>query len=394
MKYAVVILSGMSDRPLRAYNDETPLSAAVKPNMDMLVSGSSSGFVQNIPTSFANVSDAAAWSVIGYPPKKYCTGRAAACMCGNGMRLKKDDAAIMCGFVSLTGDDEYENRVMSEYDINDITIEEKKELISSLNDVLGNDVFSFRISKSGETFVVWNSGEEYPGKLYPPKRAYNKPIGKYLPDGQFALPLYELMKKSADVLENHPVNLKRIEEGKNSINSIWLWGISKKITAESFESLYGLKAAVISSDSYFRGVAKFAGMSVYDVRRSARLEGTADKAVYLLNYNDIVFIHLDMLEYAGSFDDKKKLIEKLDEKLIAVMYNNLNSLHTGYRFLLTGGHSVPLSTGEPTLEAVPYMIYDSEKAYKGAKSFDENISCEHFFADGQALIRNFLMHRS
>ena len=108
MKYLAVILSGMSDRPFRAYDDETPLSAAFKPNIDMLSSRSFSGFVQNIPASFANVCDAAAWSVIGYPPRKYCSGRAAACVCGNGIRLKKDDAAMMCGFVSLTDDEEYE----------------------------------------------------------------------------------------------------------------------------------------------------------------------------------------------------------------------------------------------------------------------------------------------
>ena len=78
MKYLAVILSGMSDRPFRAYDDETPLSAAFKPNIDMLSSRSFSGFVQNIPASFANVCDAAAWSVIGYPPRKYCSGRAAA----------------------------------------------------------------------------------------------------------------------------------------------------------------------------------------------------------------------------------------------------------------------------------------------------------------------------
>lgn len=394
MKYAVVIISGMSDRPFRAYNNETPLSSAFKPNTDKLASGSFSGFVQNVPTGFANVCDAAAWSVIGYPPKKYCTRRAAACMCGNGIRLKKDDAAMMCGFVSLTDDNEYENRVMSGYDISDITLEEKKDMISLLNDTLGNDVFSFLISKSGETFVVWNKGEEYPGKLCPPEKAYNKPIGKYLPDGQFTLPLCELMKKSTDVLEHHPVNLKRLKEGRTAINSIWLWGISKKMTAESFDSLYGLKAAVISSDSYFRGISKFAGMSVYEVSHSAKLEGTADKAVCLLDDNDIVFVYLDMPEYAKNFDDKKKLIEKLDKHFIAVMYDKLNSLGTGYRLLITCGHSVPLSTGKPTLEAVPYMLYDSERSYKGTGSFDENIPCEHFFADGRALMKKILMHRA
>ena len=195
MKYAVLILSGMSDRPFRAYNEETPLSAAVKPNINKLASKAFTGFVQNIPTSFANVCDAAAWSVIGYSPKKYCTGRAAACMCGNGMKIKNDDAALLCGFVSLTDGDTYENRSMSEYNISDITLEEKRKITASLNESVGNDVFGFRISKSGEAFVIWSRGEEYPGKLYPPERAYNKPIGKYLPDGQFTFPLCELMKK-------------------------------------------------------------------------------------------------------------------------------------------------------------------------------------------------------
>ena len=390
MKYLAVILSGMSDRPFRAYDDETPLSAAFKPNIDMLSSRSFSGFVQNIPASFANVCDAAAWSVIGYPPRKYCSGRAAACVCGNGIRLKKDDVAMMCGFVSLTDDEEYENRSMTDYDISDITLEEKKGIMTSLNDALANDVFSFKISKSGETFVFWDKGEEYPGKLYFPKKAFNKPIGEYLPDGQFAFPLYELMKKSADVLKDHPVNIKRLKEGKNKISSIWLWGISKKLTAESFESVYGLKAAAVSSDSYFRGTAKFAGMSVYGASRFARPERTAEKAVKLLEDNDVVFLYIDTPEHAKSFDEKKKLIEKLDKKMVAVVYDKLNKLGTDNRILLTSGHSVPLSAGVPTLEAVPYMIYDSRTAFKGAEHFNENISCEHFFAGGSELMKKFL----
>ena len=183
------------------------------------------------------------------------------------------------------------------------------------------------------------------------------------------------MKKSADVLKDHPVNIKRLKEGKNKISSIWLWGISKKLTAESFESVYGLKAAAVSSDSYFRGTAKFAGMSVYGASRFARPERTAEKAVKLLEDND---------------DEKKKLIEKLDKKMVAVVYDKLNKLGTDNRILLTSGHSVPLSAGVPTLEAVPYMIYDSRTAFKGAEHFDENISCEHFFADGSELMKKFL----
>ncbi len=402
MKYAVILCDGMADRPIPEFENKTPMSKANKPNMNYLASKGEVGLVKTVAMGMKPGSDVANLSVIGYDSKIYYTGRSPLEAASIGIDLKNDDVTLRCNLVTLSDEPNYEDKTMVDYCSGDISSEEAKVLIDYIQENLGNDIFKFYSGVSYRHCLVWTKGEPHPGVLTPPHDITDKKIKEYIPKGEFVAPLYDLMKKSYDLLKDHPVNRKRIENGKNPANSIWLWGEGVKPRLDTFESKFGIKGSMISAVDLLKGIGKCAEMSVCSVEGATgyidtNFSGKAQAAIdELKRGQDFVYIHVeapDECGHRGETQNKKKSIELIDELIIGPVVNALKEMGEPYSIMVLPDHPTPLCIKTHSSEPVPYLIYRSnEEKDSGVKIFDEDSAASTgiYIDPGYTLMNRFL----
>ena len=228
MKYLVMLCDGMADEPNEALGGVTPMEKADKPCMDSLAAKAEVGMVKTVAEGLKPGSDVANLSVLGYEPAVYYSGRSPLEAVSIGIDLSETDVTLRCNLVTLSDEPEYSDKTMVDYCGGDISTPEAKELIDYIQKNLGDDTFSFYPGVSYRHCLVWKNGNPHPGELTPPHDISNRVIKDYIPKGDDTAKLYDLMKKSYDLLKDHPINKKRVAEGKRPANSIWLWGEGKR----------------------------------------------------------------------------------------------------------------------------------------------------------------------
>ena len=284
MKYVVVLYDGMADYPVPALGGKTPMMVANKPNFDRMAKHGTVGLVRTVAPGLTPGSDVANLSVMGYDPCLYYTGRSPLEAVSMGIDLSDTDVALRCNLVTLSDEEDYSEKTMVDYCAGDISSEEAAEIIKTVEEKLGNDIFAFYSGVSYRHCLVWHGGKTEIGKLTPPHDISGRKIGGYLNKNPDAAGLLELMEKSCEILKDHPVNLKRISEGKRPANAIWLWGQGSRPSLPLFEKLYGVKGSVISAVDLLKGIGICAGMNTPDVEGATgyidtNFEGKAQKAV-------------------------------------------------------------------------------------------------------------------
>ena len=203
-------------------------------------------------------------------------------------------------------------------------------------------------------------------ELTPPHDVLGRVIGRYLPEDQ---KLREMMEKSYNILNNHPLNTERAKKGLNKANSIWFWGAGTRPALDSFEGKYGKKGAMISAVDLLKGIAEGTGMYNINVPGAngtleTNWEGKAEAAVKALledNY-DFVYIHMeapDEMGHQGSLERKIKAIEYLDSRVLDAILKKMDASGEDYRVLVMPDHPTPVSCRTHTSDPVPYMLYDS-----------------------------------
>ena len=368
MKYVVILADGMADYPVEELGMKTPMQAANKPNIDSLFKKSTTGLVYNVPDNLSPGSDVANLSAMGYDPQIYYTGRSPLEAVSIGIDLKDDDIVFRCNVVTVSDDDkDYEDKIILDHSADEITTEEATILINDIQKEFGNSFLKFYPGISYRHALVWDKGpEKY--DLTPPHDILEKRIGEYLPKGETGKILCDMMKKSYDFLNNHPVNIERAKRGLNKANSIWIWGEGKKPSLEKFEKLYGLKGSAISAVDLIKGIAICAGLDSIDVEGATgnihtNFEGKAKACVdALLSGSDYVFVHMEAPDECGhrrEIENKVKSIELIDEKVVGYIVNELKSKNIDFKMLVLPDHPTPLALRTHTRDAVPYMIYNS-----------------------------------
>jgi 2,3-bisphosphoglycerate-independent phosphoglycerate mutase len=373
MKYIVMLGDGMADYPVEALGGKTPLEAANKPNMDEMASLGELGMVKTVPDGIKPGSDVANLSVMGYAPKTYYTGRSPLEAASIGVSLEESDVTFRCNLVTLSDEADYQDKTMVDYSSDEISTEEAEQLIQAVNDELHTDSISFYKGISYRHLMVWHDGS-LKVELTPPHDISDKKITDYLPKGEGADQILEMMKASERILKNHPVNQARIAKGKRPATSIWIWGEGSKPRLDSFEEKYGLKGSVISAVDLIKGIAKCASMNSIDVPGATgnvdtNFDGKAQAALKALEEgSDFVYIHVeapDECGHRGEVENKIKAIELIDEKIIGYLRKHLDEKGIDYRMLLMPDHPTPLKLKTHVSDPVPYVIYDSTKEMKG-----------------------------
>lgn len=401
MKYVVVLYDGMADYPVPALGGKTPMMVANKPNFDRMAKHGTVGLVRTVAPGLTPGSDVANLSVMGYDPCLYYTGRSPLEAVSMGIDLSDTDVALRCNLVTLSDEEDYSEKTMVDYCAGDISSEEAAEIIKTVEEKLGNDIFAFYSGVSYRHCLVWHGGKTEIGKLTPPHDISGRKIGVYLNKNPDAADLLELMEKSCEILKDHPVNLKRISEGKHPANAIWLWGQGSRPSLPLFEKLYGVKGSVISAVDLLKGIGICAGMNTPDVEGATgyidtNFEGKAQKAVEELeNGSDFVYIHIEAPDECGHRNEpenKVKAIELIDSRVLPIVLEALEK-YDDYKVMILPDHPTPIVTGTHASDPVPFMIYHKkDEKDSGVDSINEETASKTgiFIEEGPSLMGRFL----
>lgn len=403
MRYAIIVPDGMADGSIECLNNKTVMEYANKPCMDFLASNGTIGTVSNVPQGMVPESDTANMSILSFDPKIYSKGRSPLEALSMGLTMTPDDTAIRCNLVSLSEDEEYDSKTMLDHSGGDITTAEADVLIKSLNEALSYDGLRFYTGIDyRHCLMIRNGYDKY--NFARPHDIIGQSVNEYLPHGEFGKFFYDLMRKSYDILDNHPLNLKRASEGKLKANSIWLWSPGKKPQMPNFCEKWGLDSAVvIAAVDLIKGIGKCAGMTVPSVVGATGTPHTDFKAkgeAACRAFDDgaqLVYVHIEAPDESGHKGDAKLkvwTVEQIDEHIISKVYDKLSSLDSPFKIMVLPDHPTPCAIRTHSIDPVPFLIYSSSDSCKDEHgiSFDENTAKESgvYIEDGHKLLENFI----
>ena len=382
MKYLVVIPDGMADEKIPALGNLTPMEKAVKPCMDTLVKSSYVGTVSNVPADMVPESDTANLAILSYDPKVFSKGRSPLEAVSMGIEMAADETAYRCNIVTVTDDEgvAYEDRVILDHSADEITTEEADVLIKALEEALGNDTRKFHTGISyRHCLIIKNGNDKY--DFARPHDHLGERIGDYLPKAENGgADFLEIMKKSYEILNHHPINEARRARGLKPANSAWLWSPGKKPALPSFEEKWGLDGAVISAVDLIKGIGLCAKMKSIDVEGATgnvhtNYSGKAEAAIKSFKDGaDFVYVHVEAPDECGhraETDNKVLAVEKIDEKILAPLYKYLLSTGEAFKIMVLPDHPTPIRIRTHSIDPVPFFMYSSEKKHSGAESFSE-----------------------
>jgi len=378
MKYIIVVGDGMADYPIPELGNKTPLQTAYKPNMDIIATKGVNGLLKTVPDSLSPGSDVAILSVLGFNPKQFYTGRGAFEAVVRGIQLKDNDVAFRCNLITE------KDGILKDYSAGHITSKESTQLITAVKKACEKtgEIEFFSGLDYRHLLIMRNAPLSLQIECTPPHDAIGAEVSTILPEAKLlqaqktAKVLKDVILKSKEILEAHPVNVARRKSGKNTGNMIWPWGGGEKPRMPSFKEKYDLKAAVISAVDLVKGIGVYTGMKVIDVagatgREDTNYEGKADSALKALEDNDLVFVHVEAPDEAGHIKDYKlkvKTIEDLDKRLVGRI---LESIEEPYAIAVLPDHPTPIEIGTHTREPVPFAVQSPRLEADDVQKFDE-----------------------
>ncbi len=401
MKYVVILCDGMADYPVPALGGKTPMMCANKPHIDALAQKGEVGLVRTVAAGLKPGSDVANMSVLGFDPKAYYTGRSPLEAASIGVDLKDTDVTLRTNLVTLSDAPNYEEKTMVDYCAGDISTAEAAEIMKDVEAHFGNEMFKFYAGVSYRHCLVWSNGTTDLGNMTPPHDISGRVVGAYLSKSENAKPLIQMMKDSYAFLSEHPVNKKRVAEGKRPANSIWMWGEGKKPMLSAFYDLYGKKGAIISAVDLLKGIAKCAKMEAPEVEGATgyidtNFEGKAHAAVDALkNGCDFAYIHLEAPDECGHRNEpenKVKAIEMIDSRVLPIVLDGLQEIGEDYKIMVLPDHPTPIVTQTHAADPVPYLIYHKANEKQGVETINEETAKNTgvFLENGPDIMRKFL----
>ncbi|MFT3984283.1 MAG: cofactor-independent phosphoglycerate mutase [Lachnospiraceae bacterium] len=377
MKYIIVLGDGMADEPLAELGNKTPLDYANTPALDALSKLSELGMAHTIPEGMKPGSDTANLAVLGYDPKKYYSGRSPLEALSIGAPMKDTDIALRCNIVTISDEEPvFEEKTIIDHSSGEISTEDAAVLLNEVRKVLENETYRFYVGTSYRHCLIWDHGSVI--ELTQPHDVLTQKIGQYLPkDAQ----LNAMMRKSYEILKDHPINIERKKQGLNPANCCWFWGAGTKPLLSSFEEKNHKRGVMISAVDLLKGIAIGAGMEVLHVEGAngglhTNYEGKADAAVQALLKDgfDFAYIHVeapDEMGHQGSIEKKVQAIEYLDERVIRRVREQMDASGADYRLLIMPDHPTPIRLRTHTSNPVPYLLYDSTAPLTKSWNYNE-----------------------
>lgn len=373
----------MADYPLQSLDGKTPLDYAKTPNFDALAKHSRIGLVRTVPSGFTPGSDVANLGVLGYDVHTCYTGRSPLEALSIGVKLAEDDLAMRANLVTLS-DGDFEEKVMLDYSADEIDTKDAQILIDYLNKHLSCDKYRLYTGTSyRHCFVL--KGASPQETLTPPHDIRDKKIAPYLPKGALGDMLIDLIKRSYELLKDHPVNVARIKAGKRPANALWFWGEGTKPQVDDFKQKYGKSGCMISAVDLLKGIAIASGMKNINVvgatgTLNTNFGGKAQACIDALNEGaDFCMVHVEATDecaHQGDAVGKVKAIESIDQKIVGKLLETYMG-EQDFAILIMPDHYTPTTLHSHTSEPVPYMLYSSKWQNQEGGEYTENWANSH-----------------
>ena len=369
----------MADEPIASLGNKTPLQVANIPTIDKLARLGKCGILHTIPDGFEPGSEIANLSVLGYDVAKVYEGRGSLEAASMGINIKEGEMAMRCNLICV------ENNKIKNHSAGHISNEEANELIQFLNRELGTDKVKFYPGVSYRHLLVIKDGVKNI-HCTPPHNVTGTEVKKVLitPETEAAKKTAELLNdlilRSQELLKNHPVNLKRIAEGKDPANSIWPWSPGYRPRMETVLETYNFRnGAVISAVDLIKGIGTYAGLKVIEVEGATGLyntnyEGKAQATLEALKESDFVFLHIEASDEAGhegNAELKVKTIEYLENRIVKPIFEEVQKWDEPVTIAILPDHPTSCNTKTHTSEPVPFLIYRPGKEADKVTEYNE-----------------------
>ncbi len=376
MKYVLVLCDGMADYPV--FDGKTPLEFAHTPHIDALAKQSKIGLVRTVPNGFVPGSDVANLGVLGYDVRTCYTGRSPLEAISMGVKLCDNDLAMRANLVTLSDDENWDEKIMLDYGADGISTQEATLLIDYLNSHLAKADYRLYSGTAYRHCLVVNDAKPQE-ILTPPHDITGEKIGAYMPKGDLAPLLASLIKRSYDLLSVHPINLARIKDGKRPANALWFWGEGTKPQISDFHEKYGKRACMISAVDLLKGIAIASGMNVVKVEGATGTvdtdyDGKATACLNALNDADFCMAHLEGTDesgHQGNPSEKARAISLIDKKIIGKITSALQKENEDFALLVMPDHYTPSALRTHTSEPVPYMMFSSKSSLGSNGEYSE-----------------------
>lgn len=394
MKHIIILGDGMADWKVESLGNKTLLQYASTPYIDALARMGRCGMLKTVPDGFHPGSEVANSAILGYDQEKVYEGRGPLEAASIGVELEPGDMAIRCNLICLEGDH------IKNHSAGHLTTEEADQLISFLQERLGNEKVHFHtgiqyrhllVIKGGDKRIACTPPHDVPGQPWRPllvkaEAAEAQPTADLI---------NHLILQSQELLKDHPVNIRRQQEGKDPANSIWPWAGGYKPAMTPLTVTYPAirRGAVITAVDLLRGIGKLAGLRCIDVEGATGLyntnyEGKAQAAIDALKTDDFVYLHIEASDEAGhdgNLELKLRTIEYLDQRAVRpifeAIYGKLEEFDPQHPVSAIGedvaiavlpDHPTPVAHRTHTNEPVPFLIYKPGASPDSVQTLDED----------------------
>ena len=416
MKHIIILGDGMADLPVERLGGKTLLQYAHKPMMDQLAREGRCGRLVTVPEGFPPGSEVANTAILGYDLNKVYEGRGPLEAASIGYEMADDDFAIRCNIITL------EDGKIITHNGGNLETKDADVLIKYLNENLAKPIneregcervkfitgIQYRhllVIKGGSKHIVcapphdhpneeWRSllvkpeegvsGEGQEVREYPAAETSLTPNPFSLTPQQTSDLINELILKSQTLLAEHPFNQERAKRGERQANSIWPWSGGYRPSMETLMQQYPQvkSGTVISAVDLIRGIGHYAGLKIVEVEGATGLadtnyEGKAQAAIEALEKDDFVFVHVEASDEAGHDGDlelKLKIIEYLDQRLIAPIYNKVMTMDEPVCIAVLPDHLTPVEMRIHVGQPVPFLIWHPGIEPDNVQQYDE-VSC-------------------
>ena len=396
MKYLVVIVAGLTDRPFAERDNKTPLQLADTPNLDALTQNATCGPVQTIPDDLYPGNEISCLGLLGLDPKKYSSGHAQLSAIGLGVKPAPDEVALCCDLVTLQPT--HDDMVMKDYTGEHLSHDDSGLLMDALKEQVVDTPVTFH-NGGGYHNLMFIKMPPISERLSPPNELIGEGIRQFMPEGNAVRELVFVMNQAQIIFHNHAYNKKRVAEGKDPVNSIWLWGNGKLANLPSFRERYEKSASLISASLMVKGIGKLTGMNVVEVEGATGFSDTNYSAkvsatLKELENKDVVFLHIsagEEVSLKGDIDDKILMIEDFDAQVIKPLAQAMETMGN-IKMLVVVNHVSSAQLMKYDRSPVPYLVYPTSSG--NTSQYDEQLlETGKLFPNAPDLLTAFLANQ-
>ena len=396
MKYLVVIVAGLTDRPFAEKDNKTPLQLADTPNLDALTQNATFGPVQTIPDDLHPGNEISCLGLLGLDPKKYSSGHAQLSAIGLGVKPAPDEVALCCDLVTLQPT--HDDMVMKDYTGEHLSHDNSGLLINALKEQVVDAPVTFHHG-GGYHNLMFIKIPQILERLTPPNELIGEGIRQFMPEGNAVRELVFVMNQAQIILHNHAYNKKRVAENKDPVNSIWFWGNGELANLPSFRQRYEKSASIISASLMVKGIGKLTGMNVVEVEGATGFSDTNYSAkvsavLKELESKDVVFLHIsagEEVSLKGDIDDKILMIEDFDAQVIKPLAQAMETMGN-IKMLVVVNHVSSAQLMKYDRSPVPYLVYPTSSG--NTSQYDEQLlETGKLFPNAPDLLTAFLANQ-